>query len=281
MSDDKLDPRMQQMVAALYGELSESEETEFRELLASDPRLQAEWAELQESRFALAALEQEEAAPSFVFLGEEDERRALSHTPGGVGDRIRGFLDRLGSGPAWGLAATAVLALVLGLSGFRVQKIDGGFAFRFGEAEPPVFTADVPAPPQTLDSVIGNEARPPMSMGTVGATPVAGEHYLSRQEMVDYESQVLQLMSAMLKDYSRYRDQELAGIIRSMYAEMNHKQERVYDDLRGRIEAVNVGLMLESNRTESLYDDLLDGKDNDAPPEPAGDDAADDGEKEN
>jgi hypothetical protein len=120
-----------------------------------------------------------------------------------------------------------------------------------------------------------------MSMGTVGATPVAGEHYLSRQEMVDYESQVLQLMSAMLKDYSRYRDQELAGIIRSMYAEMNHKQERVYDDLRGRIEAVNVGLMLESNRTESLYDDLLDGKDNDAPPEPAGDDAADDGEKEN
>jgi len=247
MSDDVLDPRMQKLVAALYGELSGEEEAEFQELLASDPALRAEWEELQASRFVLASLDTEEASPGFVFL--TGESRPPRPGPAGFAARVRRWF---GAGPAWGLAAAAVAVAVLGLADFRIQRVDGGVAFRFGGSRPTEVagTQTSPPPAANLGDVLAQEG--------AQVTPVsAGAPYLTRTDMDDYESQVLKLMRAMLDDYQNYRDQELAGVIRALHSDVSQRQDDAYDDLRGRIEALNMGLHAEQTESDLRYQNLV------------------------
>jgi len=251
MHDDVLDPKMQKLVAALYGELSGEEEKEFQELLESDPALRAEWEELQASRFVLASLEGEETAPDFVFL--TDEPRPAHGEPRDFAGRLRRWF---GAGPAWGLAAAAVIVALLGLADFRIQRVDGGVAFRLGDAAPTQTAATRPAdaqppPAQSMDELLAQQ-------DGVAVTPVgAGAPYMTRDDMDAYENQVLQLMRALLDDYQGYRDQELAGVIRALYSDVDQRQNETYDDLRGRIEALHVGLKQEQTESDLRYRNLI------------------------
>jgi anti-sigma factor RsiW len=139
MSDEKIDPRIDRMMAALYGELTESEERAFRRLLEKDDRLRVEFEELKETRRLLGGWEVEERVPSFVLIDGEGERAAGRPAAIGSGwlERVRGALRGLGATPAWGLATAAVVLLVLAIAGFRIESIDGGIAFRFGEPPRP------------------------------------------------------------------------------------------------------------------------------------------------
>jgi len=190
-----------------------------------------------------------------------------SSPEGGVLTGILTWIRGTGGGPVWAAAAVLVMVAVLGLSGFRVQKIAGGFALGFGDAPvetllptggDPTGGTHAANSGSATDLGIADPAGTRSLAGDVQLTPVSvGGDYLTRDDMVDYESQMFQVVSAMFHDYEKYRDQELAGIIRMMYSEMNTRQDQNYDDLRGRIEEVNVGLMLEKNESDARYMDLM------------------------
>jgi len=92
----------------------------------------------------------------------------------------------------------------------------------------------------------------------VSVTPVSGgPPYMTRDDMDVYENQMLQLMRALLDDYQSYRDQELAGVIRALYSDVDQRQNETYDDLRGRIEALHVGLKQEQTESDLRYRNLL------------------------
>lgn len=245
MQERPLDPNYEKLVASLYGELSAEEERELQELLVRDAALREEFEELREAHRALGVLEAEETVPSFVFLTEEPPAEAARE---GWWARVQGFFDRLGAGPSWAVATAAVVIAVLALSDFRIQSVDGGLAFRFGEPEnAPVQTSLGPGVTQPLGEFAGGP------QGSVGAVPAG---FVSRQEFDDYQQRVFELMTAMIQDYGKYRDQQTAGLMRAMYEEMTRRQDNQYGDLRGRIEAVGLGLLLEQAEPEMRYQDL-------------------------
>ncbi len=127
MRDDSIDPRKEKLVAFLYGELPDAEARQFEQMLASDAGLRGEYEELREMKGILGEWDVEERQPSFVLVG----------AAGAGASRGRGanvFARVAASRAWWGLAAAACLLLVLGASGLRVQRLDGGVAFRFGDA---------------------------------------------------------------------------------------------------------------------------------------------------
>jgi len=109
MRGESIDPRIDKMMAALYGELSEAEERAFLRLLEKDDALRAEWDELRESRELLAGWKVEESVPCFILMeGERAPRRTPS---AGWLERLRGAVRNLGAVPTWGLATAAVAVL--------------------------------------------------------------------------------------------------------------------------------------------------------------------------
>lgn len=154
MTDTPLDPKREQMIAALYGELSPEEMEAFRVLLKEDTELAREWEELRGTRSFLqkagAEMEAhaEEQAGAFSFLSPEEEapsagradRAGKQPDPGPPtrpdaapaepvtwGARWRKLL----LSPATGFAAAALTLAVLMLSGLRVDRVEGGLAIRF------------------------------------------------------------------------------------------------------------------------------------------------------
>ncbi|MBZ0267083.1 hypothetical protein K8I85_02920, partial [bacterium] len=66
--NERMDPRIDKMIAYLYGELPEAEERAFRRLLEKDDALRAEYEELAGTRETLRGWEVEETVPSFVLV---------------------------------------------------------------------------------------------------------------------------------------------------------------------------------------------------------------------
>lgn len=129
MSDEPLETREQLLIAALYGELTEDQELDFQRRLSGDADLRAEWAELTGTRSLLQEwAPEEDPAPSFVFVDDAEEP-AL----GGWERFIRGIRRGM-SAPAWTFAGATVALVVLVISGFRVDRVENGFAVRFGPA---------------------------------------------------------------------------------------------------------------------------------------------------
>ena len=149
------DPRMEKLIALLYGELPEEEERELRRQLVTDAALRAEWEELCGTRSILGRWEVNEPAPRVVFVqrvveaaaadsgseaGDPRTRARRRQSSGSRPETIWSGLGRILAAPAWGLAAAAVCLAVLGLAHFRIDRADGGFAFHFGAPAAPVST---------------------------------------------------------------------------------------------------------------------------------------------
>jgi hypothetical protein len=232
MSEETLDPRHEQLVAALYGELSEEEEAEFHRQLLADADLRAEWEELRGARTLLGEWTlEEETAPDFVFLDGET-------APHRRGRRLTGWLRGALAGPAWGLAALAAMA-VLVFAGFRVDRVDGGLVFRFGPAPTP--TALMMAGSESLDTPAGaTPAAPPTAFPADAESPV-----------------MLRTVSAMLSDYQDRRNAELAYILRGMVDELRKERAKELEDLKARVDVVGL-LMAEQNRTNARIQTLID-----------------------
>jgi hypothetical protein len=236
------DPRHEQLIAALYGELSGEEEKAFHRRLLTDAELRADWEELRGTRTLLGEWTLDEApSPSFVFLNREGA--SAGPGPGGwLRVRLRG--------PALGLAAAAALA-VLVLAGFRMDRVNGGVVFRFGPPPTPV--------PLVVD-------------GGKSLNVVPGESAAARPAGFPAEAglespAVLRAVSAMLSDYQEQRNAELAYILRGMVDEMRQERAREMDELKARVDVVGL-LMAEQNRSNAQIRNIIDrdhGTQNPAP----------------
>jgi hypothetical protein len=282
VTDGPVDPRIDKLIASLYGELSEEQEQELQRLLAEDAALRAEWEELRSTRAILKGWEVEEAPPSFVIVGGEAAAARSGRAPIGRWDRLKARLERLAPSPTWGLAAAALLLAVLALSDFQVHRVDGGIALRFGdrpegplvakgneEAAPAAGTATptgaAAGRTPTIQAIPASEVtggphdpKTLLAAGNQAGAPDGAAPYLTREEFKTYADGMARTIVALLNDYSDRRDKELSHALVNMYQELNQKQTFAYDDLRGRIDAVGVGLIMEQTKTDAQLETLLD-----------------------
>ncbi|MEZ4650326.1 MAG: hypothetical protein R3E97_16380 [Candidatus Eisenbacteria bacterium] len=252
MTNGPLDPRIDMMVAALYGELTDDELRRFDALLAEDPALRSEWDELRGTRTALASWEIEETPPSFVLMepssGPRRTRASGSRTARASeswGERLRGLVTNRGQ-LGWAVAAAACFLLVLSWSGFRVQWEGNGVAFRFG---------DTPSVEERIGS--GPEGAPDAGGADLAqfATDSLGTHipltgrfgtasnespYLTRDEFQAYTQGVALAFGDLLHaaEYNRVKNEQFSGYMRSLYEGLEDRQAESYLDLRGRIETI-------------------------------------------
>ncbi len=259
MKNESIDPRIERLVALLYGELPETEAQALRKEIEGDPALRAEWEELTGARSFLGAWEVPEESPGFVFVNE----------PASAPRRRAGFRERLrGLVPAWsyGLAAAAVAVLVLAIGGFRVEKMDNGIAFRMGseKAKTPAIAENLRAdggtgvpltsPPVQAVSTEPVSSNPATTLqGMETATP-----YLTKQEFQAYAAGMTQTMVALLNEYGRERDQEVGSALQVVLRNISEKQTEDYRDLRGRLDAFASGLSEEQMTTRAQLGYLLE-----------------------
>ncbi len=254
--DGNVDPRIDKMTAYLYGELPEAEERAFRRLLEKDDALRAEFEELSATRDMLAGWEVEERVPSFVLVEGAQERRETTVTREGWWARLRESMGRVAVTPAWGLAAAAVVLLVLAVSDFRVQRVDGGIAFRFGEPAPesaPTQVAGTPPRDLTLDGL--PTARPAGNLGNPNSavTPVAAE-YVTQTELDQYNAQLMLSLAELLNTYGRQRDERVSDGMQTLYQQVVSQQNYDYQELAGRIDVLGRELLLESDRSQRGFE---------------------------
>ena len=240
-----LDPRIDKLVALLYGELPEAEAREVRAMIDADPSLRREWEELQGTRQMLAEWKVEEESPGFVFV--DDAAPAARQRAAGWLGRFR----RLAFVTPWAVAAAAVVVAVLAAGGnFRVERTGGSVAFRFGR--PPVeatrFAANQETPQIVEPAGSGGPlvgAAQPVSGGAselATETPQSAGHYLTKQESEAYQAGMMQSLVLLLNEYGKQHDKEFGAVLQTALTDMQNKQIRDYGDLRGRIEALGVGV---------------------------------------
>jgi anti-sigma factor RsiW len=92
MVDETLDPRLEKLVALLYGELPDEEARKVRDWIAGDSELRRTWDEMNETREALGSLDPV-PTPDASFLVDVVEAKtpspiAAAHLPG-WGERLR------------------------------------------------------------------------------------------------------------------------------------------------------------------------------------------------
>ncbi len=254
---DASDSRRERLVALLFGELSAEEADALGLEIARDPGLRRDWEEIRVAREALASLPAVEPVPGGAWepLEAASVRRAAHRreVPGAGGrdsshpraaDRIR----RLLAGPAWGVAAVALLLLALGLARVRVERVDRGIAFTLG-----------PGAAGTGGGSFGSRgAPPPVPAGGNGAfgdiANLAGTtvrqdlaippaaSYVTRAELRDFGTELSRSLAIFLDQRAGRRDAEMAAWMQVVFEEMSRRQSAGYGDLRGRIEEVGIGL---------------------------------------
>jgi hypothetical protein len=267
MKKDPLDPRVEMMIASLYGELSPEEEERFQKLLDEDPALRAEWQELTGTRAVLSAwTNDDEQIPSFVLL---DPQRGGGTARAGRWARWRGSWPRLAVAGGWAVAAAAVALIVLALVNFRFELFEGGFAVRIGPPASGPSTSEriaapagsVPAGPEVAGPErAGRDAGPAQLTGSGPGAPGASGRttegsYLTRAEFDAYTAGMARAMSDMLQSY-RYdqrQNEDFTEFSKAMYDGLTERQQKDYYDLRSRIEALRYGLTeVESNTNDRL-----------------------------
>ena len=254
MKNESIDPRIEKLVALLYGELPEAEAQALRGELDGDPELRGEWEELTAARAFLGTWEAPEHSPGFVFVNEQE---GAPHRRAGFRERFRALVPVW----SWGLAATAVAVLVLAGSGFQVEKMDNGFAFRFGDKK-----SQAPATAESLvpDGVRGVPlASPPVQAVSTEPVPTSqetasGSPYLTKQEFQAYTAGMAQTMVALLNEYGHQRDQEVGSALQDVLKNLSEKQTEDYRDLRGRFDAFASDLTQEQITTKAQLGYLLE-----------------------
>jgi hypothetical protein len=250
--NEQADPRIDKMVAFLYGELPEGERRAFERMLERDDVLRAEYDELRSVRGVLAGWELEERVPSFVLVEGRPEKPAAAP---GLLERFTEWARGLAGSPAWALAATAVVLLVLAIGGFRIERVDGGVAFRFGGDRPaPARTDPVPGlgPGQELALREG----PVTSDGVL--TPASS--WVTQGDLDARNEELLMGLMNALNDYGQRRDQETYAMVQSMYQQLRDEQNRDYRQLNGRLDTMGLEVLAARNGV-SLEDLLKNGSD--------------------
>lgn len=238
--NENIDPRIDKMIAFLYGELPDAEARAFERLLEKDDDLRREYEELAGTRQQLAGWEVEERVPSFVMVDRPS--RVADRAPRETAwsrfvESLRGF----GTSPAWGLAAAALLLVVLAATGFRVQKIDGGIAFRFGEPEPAV-TVPVQGARDLLASPGQLASNPAVDPNTGYVMPVSDGYITPELFQRKSEEQMMTIVS-LLNEFGRQQEKERYNMVQSVYQQMSDEQNRDFRQLSGRIDALGLGVM--------------------------------------
>jgi hypothetical protein len=177
---------------------------------------------------------------------EEDEREARRPLAGWW-SRLTGALRAPAPGFAWGVAGAAVVVLVLAVGNFRIESVERGIAFRFGEpaAEP---ASD--APGAELPGLGAGRPLEELAAGP-GASSLPdgrGDVYLTRSEFETYTNDVLGTVATYLNDYGAERDDEVAGLIQAMYRRISQQQMSEYEDLRRQIDALGVEVLFRQSR---------------------------------
>ncbi len=272
MTDEPLDPRIDRMMAALYGELSETEERGFRRLLEKDDALRAEFEELKGTREILGDWEVEERVPSFVLVdravaepSSSSAKRRASAGPGWF-ERFREAARAFGRQPAWGLATAAVALLVLAIAGFRVEKLDGGVAFRFGE---PTAPESAPFDDSVLDrigdgrplgEVAAGDGEMPVQAGKGKLVPVSSDGYLTQDEYDARSAELMISLASLLNDYGERRDEEVAELMNEFYVDTRSRQDSDFRDLNRRIDTLGFQFLRDSGFDPGQLNDQLNGR---------------------
>lgn len=268
---ENMDPRIDKLVAYLYGELPESEARAFRRLLETDDALRAEYEELSGAREVLGGWEVEERVPSFVLVEGTEPRRERRAAPASARwwERLTESLRSFAVTPAWGLAAAAALLLIAGAFGFRVERVDGGLAFRFGGDRPAATQpAGRPVSPGGAELASNGPDAMPDSGGANRSpvVPVSADGYLTRDDLKSYDADLMLTLAQLLNEYSRKRDQEVAEGFQSLYQQVT--TERLYNDeqLAGRIDVIGRELLLETDRSARGFREVLQNQNDDKQP---------------
>ena len=255
MKNESTDPRIDRMMAALYGELSESENRAFHRLLETDDALRAEWEELQASRGVLAAWKVEERVPSFVMLEGEAAPSAAARRPGGAGwfqrliEPLRGF----GTSPAWGVA-TAVVATAAFL--IADSRVDDKVAREIAALRAP------PAPTSAPAATLRESAPVELRSGIQDADPSgtilqASDEYVTKADFQNRNDALVQSLVTLLNEYGERQDQETLDLMQAMYERVNQQQLYDYRQLSGRVENVRRELVASRSIQEQTIEDLL------------------------
>jgi hypothetical protein len=254
MRDETVDPRIDKMIAALYGELSESEERAFRRLLEKDERLRAEWEELSASRRLLAGWSVEERVPSFVLIEGEREARVTAPAPGGFLARLGQALRALGPGPVWGLATATAAFVAFVLADMRFERrLERELAARDAAlAPPPAATTRDPFAELGAGRAIepAGEAAELVQVGS-------DTRYLTADDLQKYNGELMTTLVELLNQYDARRADDVNGLIQALYERVNRQQLFDSRQLNNRIDAVGAELLLEKDRHERALDDLL------------------------
>ena len=258
MSEQGLDPRIQKLMASLYGELTEEEEREFQAVLAGDEALRAEWDELHAARAFLKEWDAAEPDRSFVFV-EPAGTPVSASRGGGSWTGLRRRLAGLFPPPAWGFAGATAALVVLIFAGFRVDRVENGLAFRFGSPTEVSRTAEMGSPGGTLSTPGDPTAYPRVVSPTgVGAIPAAAAGgYVTQDQLNTYNARVLTTVSSLLENFEQKRNGELAYVLQSFYQDLSSRQLQTYDELRGQIQGVGLGLMAEQTKANARLESLV------------------------
>ncbi|TPW05916.1 MAG: hypothetical protein FD129_2710 [bacterium] len=221
---ETVDPKIDKLVAALYGEMTDAERRDFDNQLRTDSALRAEWEEISGTRSLLSGWELEERVPSFLVVdaGRQPRRAPASGWLDALRDRFGNWFSIGG----WVVAGAAAAVLILALRGVQLQRTDGGFQVTVGPNNRPVARELVNPLGAVPQQVSGN--------GDIGANPSS---YLTREEFDQYSAAMLRMVSAYMNEYRGRRDDEIGAALRSLYGDINAKQSSQYEDLLGKIDA--------------------------------------------
>jgi anti-sigma factor RsiW len=257
MKEESLDPRIDRMMAALYGELSDSEARAFHRLLETDEALRAEWEELRGARRAIAGWEVKERVPRFVLLEDAVPRRTRAAKPGGGGLArwLEPFRALRGS---WGFALVAAAA-----AGVAFLAAEARFERRL-EARLGTESRDlVQSAPS--GSVLDQRQDVPIEDllarpgGGTDASPVlpATGTYVTRAELEASRDEMLQSLAVLLNQYDQREDQETLDLLQAMYERVNRQQLYDFRQLAGRVDNLGRELIVNRSVAEQKIEELL------------------------
>jgi len=254
MKDESLDPRIDRMMAALYGELSESEERAFHRLLERDEALRAEWEELRGTRTAIARWEVEDRVPRFVLLEDAGLRRAQTGPrAGAVGRWLEPFRALRMNWASWLVTAAVAGVAFLAAEARFEQQLEARLAPARGEMaqRPPTEIGTRPEVP--IEDLL---ARPGAGSEASPVVPVTGS-WVTRDELDANRDDMLQSLAVLLNQYDQQEDQETLDLLQAMYERLNRQQLYDFRQLAGRVDDLGRELIVNRSVAEQKIEELL------------------------
>jgi hypothetical protein len=255
MKREPVDPRIDTLMAALYGELSEAEDRAFRRLLETDEALRAEWEELQEGREILSGWRIDEAVPSCVIAAKEEKSPWW-----------RGWTDRLRltpTVPMWGLSLATVAALAFAFGQRSTAsdvdaRIERAVAQQMESVKATLAASQSTVRPETLlgEGPALELARRGDPSGSV-ITPATADRFLTKDEFASENTELMTTLADLLNRHEARRESDVAGLVESLYTRVSSQQLYDYRELKNRIDALGVELALERRRVDHDLGELI------------------------